>query len=77
MSETFRLACPETKQTIWIGQGSYDPQVGMKTLYAGDPEVIARLIRFLNATRGRPLFFLSLNDEERLDSADWQEFEEE
>mgnify|MGYP000045780522 CR=1 FL=1 len=57
MSKTFSLVCRDAKLKIWVGQsgGSAD---GMLNFYSGMPEVMQRLGRFLEATRGKPLALL-------------------
>lgn len=55
MSATFSIVCPETKLSVWIGQGSNAE--GMRSLYTGEPATMERLKRFLNAHRDKPLVF--------------------
>jgi hypothetical protein len=52
VSQSFRLVCDETKQTLWIGQGH---QGRMTCLYSGEPETMEKLQAFLNHTMGKPL----------------------
>lgn len=73
MSLTFSLVCHETKQKIWVGQGR--DQARMSNFYAAQPEVIARLGRFLEATRGKPLVLLC-DDEEGQQFSEYEEFED-
>ena len=68
MSQTFALVCYETKQKIWVGQGWN----AMTTFYSGMPEVISKLGRFLEATRGRPLVLICQDTQ----AEDWEECEE-
>lgn len=44
----------------------------MSCFYSGDPEIMERLTRFLNAHKGKPLEFVC----DDRDSWDWEEFEE-
>jgi hypothetical protein len=71
MSETFSLVCRETKQMIWVGQGAR----AMTNFYSGQPEVMRRLGRFLEATRGKELVLLC-NDTEGAELIDYEEFED-
>lgn len=50
MSVTYDLACPALKLKTWVGQRDY--------LY-GNHVDIAKLARFLHATAGQPLIFVS------------------
>lgn len=50
MSATYDLACPTLKLKTWVGQRDY--------LYSGHVD-IAKLARFLHATAGHPLVFVS------------------
>lgn len=71
MSQTFSLVCHETKQKLWVGQGW-----GAMTCFYGEmPDVMFRLGRFLEATRGRSLV-LVCNDTDGFASSDYEEFEE-
>lgn len=65
MSRTFNLVCHETRQSLWIGQGPDR----LTILYGNQTE---RLIRFLNATKGHPLFVLC----DATDEGDWDEYDE-
>lgn len=71
MSQTFALVCHETKQKIWVGQGWN----AMTTFYSGMPEVMVRLARFLEATRGKPLVLLC-DDMHSAEFEDCEEFED-
>lgn len=71
MSQTFSLICRETKQKIWIGQGWGE----MTGFYTGEPETMARLRRFLNATRGKALEFVMNDQTDEIYEDGWQEFE--
>lgn len=71
MSKTFSIVCHDTKQRLWVGQG----RGAMTTFYSGQPEIMARLGRFLEATRGKALFVLC-NDEDVGDVLEYEEFEE-
>jgi len=68
MSQTFELVCHDTKQKIWIGQGWGE----MTCFYSGMPDVMGRLGRFLEATRGKPLVVLCTDT----DDGDWCEYAE-
>ena len=70
MSQTFSIVCHETKQRLWIGQGWN----AMTNFYSGNAEVMERLGRFLEATRGKSLVVLC-NDTEGY-SLDYVEFED-
>ena len=50
MSTTYDLACPSLKLKIWIGQSKY--------IYS-DREKLDKLARFIHATKGHPLLFVS------------------
>lgn len=50
MSTTYDLACPEMGIKLWVGQSNY--------VYSAR-ENIEKLARFLHATKGKPLFFVS------------------
>jgi hypothetical protein len=54
MSTTYDLACPALKVKLWVGQRDY--------LY-GDREHVDTLARFLHATKGHPLLFVSEHDD--------------
>lgn len=69
MSQTFSIVCHETRQMLWIGQGR---EGVMTSFYSGDPIVMERLGRFLEATRGRPLVVVC-NDTEGFD-LEYEEF---
>lgn len=69
MSNTFSLVCDETEQKIWIGQG----WKGMTTFYSGMPEVMQRLGRFLEVTRGKILLIRCDDTDET--HGDYEEFE--
>jgi hypothetical protein len=71
MSQTFSLVCKEAKLKIWIGQG----WGAMTNFYSGMPEVMQRLGRFLEATRGKQLQLIC-NDREDDDFEECEEFEE-
>lgn len=71
MSKTFSLVCHETKQMIWVGQGSDT----MTNFYGGQPGVMKRLGRFLEATRGKALTLIC-NDTEGVWLEDYEEFED-
>ena len=70
MSNTFSLVCDETKQKLWVGQG----WEGMTTFYSGTPDVMQRLGRFLEATRGKALRIRCDDADET--HGDYEEFEE-
>jgi len=70
MSRTYALVCDETKQKIWIGQG----WAGMTTFYSGMPDVMDRLGRFFEATRGKVLQIRCDDTDET--HCDYEEFEE-
>jgi hypothetical protein len=72
VSQTFSIACPETKKRLWIGQGRGD----MSVFYTADPDVMERLRRFLNAHVGKPLFFVCCDTILSVGGEDWDEFEE-
>ena len=50
MSTAYDLACPSLKLKIWIGQSNY--------IYS-KREKLDKLARFLHATKGHPLLFVS------------------
>lgn len=54
MSRTFSLVCHETKQYLWVGQGSTE----MTTFYSGEPETMKRLAEFLKNTKGKSLVLM-------------------
>lgn len=58
MSTTYSLICHETKQTLWIGQGT---KAEMTSLY-NTSEHIDHLKRFINATAGKQLVFTRDDD---------------
>lgn len=67
MSLTFSLVCKQAKLKLWVGQGHHieredgtHPPV-MTSFYTGDPEVMKKLHRFLQATQGKNLM-LVVND---------------
>lgn len=70
MSRTFVIACPETKQKFWIGQGSYN---NMSTFYSGEPETMACLADFLNTHLGKSLIVVDSDDTlfDQLDYTEW------
>lgn len=58
MSTTWDLACPALKVKLWVGQSDY--------LYSGQ-EYIDTLAKFLHATKGHPLLFVSeYNDSDEI-----------
>jgi len=70
MSQTFSIVCHETKQKLWVGQGS-----GVMTnFYTGERKVMERLGEFLRTHEGKPLFLLCNDRSEML--CDYQEFGE-
>lgn len=71
MSQTFALVCREAKLKICVGQGWH----AMTTFYSGIPEVMGRLGRFLEATRGQPLVLLC-DDTQGSQFEDCAEFED-
>ena len=71
MSQTFALVCKEAKLKIWVGQG-WDT---MTNYYSSMPEVMQRLGRFLEATRGKPLA-LMCDDTQGSQFEDCVEFED-
>ena len=70
MSRTFCIACPETKQKLWIGQGSSD---NMSTFYSGEPYIMACLADFLNTHLGKSLVVVDSDDTlfDQLDYTEW------
>lgn len=70
MSRTFYIACPETKQYLWIGQGSKD---NMSTFYSGEPEIMDCLAKFLNTHLGKSLVVVDGEDTifDQLDYEEW------
>ena len=50
MSTTYDLVCPSLKVKLWVGQSEY--------IYSG-PEYMESLAKFLHATKGHPLVFVS------------------
>lgn len=70
MSRTFSLVCHDTKQRIWIGQGYEE----MSSFYFGHRELMERLRRFFNATKGKNLVLLCDDTD---DECFYEEFEEE
>jgi len=72
MSQTYSLICRETKQAVWLGQGSFDE---LKSLY-NDKKTHDALKLFLIETFGKQLEFVcdDANDEvfqyENLDKND-------
>lgn len=70
MSRTFYIACPETKQKLWIGQGSYN---NMSIFYSGEPETMACLAGFLNTHLGKSLIVTDGDDTifDQLDFTEW------
>jgi hypothetical protein len=76
MSRTFSLVCHGTKQKICIGQGGMGEDQ-MDSFYSGAPEIMVRLGRFLEATRGKSLVLLRDDPErEEEELCDYEEFEE-
>lgn len=75
ISQTFSLLCHETRQRICVGQGGDDQ---MTNFYSGAPEIMGRLGRFLEATRGKPLVLLRDYSQEFEEEQflDYEEFEE-
>ena len=71
MSQTFTLVCKEAKLKIWIGQGWRS----ITTFYSGMPDVMLRLSRFLEATRGKTLM-LMCDDTQGSQFDDCVEFED-
>ncbi len=72
MSQTFSLVCKETRQRLWVGQG----WGAMTTFYYADEKVTQRLGRFLEATRGKPLVLLCVDEQGEEFFEGWEEFEE-
>lgn len=66
MSNTFSLACPETKKYVGIGMG----YKVMTTFYTGEPEVTEALRKFLNDHLGKTLIF---NDDDVLEIYNYDE----
>ena len=64
MSQIYSLVCHEIRGKIWIGQGWGE----MTTLYSGESETMEGLKEFLNASKGRPIFFVC--DDELPDDMD-------
>lgn len=54
MSQTFSIACDETKQKVWVGQG----WGSMTNFYSGEPETMKRLGEFLRTHEGKELKLL-------------------
>ena len=54
MSRIFVLVCPETKKSIWIGQGSG----AISTIYSEDEEVMENLIGFLDEHQNKEIRFM-------------------
>lgn len=59
MSVSYRLFCKETREAVWVGQGSST----MDTFYAGEPETMEKLGRFLAATQGKELVLIDEHDD--------------
>lgn len=70
MSKTFYIACPETKQKLWIGQGSHN---NMSTFYSSEPKTMACLADFLNTHLGKSLVVVDSDDIlfDQLDYTEW------
>ena len=64
------IACPETKQRLWIGQGSSDD---ISVFYSGDPWIMACLKDFLNMHLNKPLVVVDSEDPifDQLDYNEW------
>lgn len=71
ISQTFALVCKEARLKIWVGQGWRS----MTNFYSGMPDVMQRLGRFLEATRGKTLM-LMCDDTEGSQFDDCVEFED-
>ena len=71
MSETFSLACHETKLRVWIGQGWGQ----MTSFYTGEPGTMERLRQFLNAHLNKPLVFVCNDRDETVHAYDEFELE--
>jgi len=54
MSQTWSLVCDETREKIWIGQGT----ARMSIFYTAHPEIMAELKEFLADHRDKPLRFI-------------------
>jgi hypothetical protein len=54
MSRTFELACFETRQSVWVGQG----QSTDFYLYTKEDKVMSDLEQFLVKHIGKPLYFV-------------------
>ncbi len=75
MSNTFSLACKDTRVKLWIGQGRSGV---MTTLYSGDPHTLDKLRRFLNEHRGKHLVLICDDSEPEYGwASDYKEFEDE
>lgn len=61
MSTTYDLVCLELKLKLWVGQSDY--------IYS-DLECVKNLGRFLHATKGKPLYFISEHQETILSDGD-------
>lgn len=70
MSRTFYLACPETKERLWIGQGSDD---NMSTFYSDESYIMACLADFLNIHLNKMLIVVDSENSlfDQLDYKDW------
>lgn len=74
MSRTFSLVCQDLKLKIWVGQSGGSVE-GMGSFYTGNPDVMQRLGRFLDFTRGHSLVLL--DDDWDIDrQEDCEEFDE-
>lgn len=77
MSLSFSLVCDETRQRLWVGQGHHDPTQNyapvMDVLYF-DPVAACKLMRFLNATRDKPLRLVVNDYPETVPTLEYEEF---
>ena len=60
MSLNYKLVCKETKESVWIGQGT---ALMMTSLYTGEEETMERLRRFLVETKGKKLTLVSEHED--------------
>lgn len=70
MSSTWYIACPETKQRVWIGQGTYTT---MSTFYSDESEIMDCLAGFLSLHAGKSLVVVNIEDP-IFDQGDYTDF---
>jgi len=68
MSRTYSIICDETKQSLWVGQGSNI----MTSFYSGDPDVMYRLAEFLRTHQDKEIKFVCADFHD--DLVDYDEF---